>query len=83
MVLAHGLGNEDRQAPRDEKGGRRISATIGRDFLILNEIIVAASLACDPRRRCFRRLHINISIECEFVGFPCSHICRFANAAYR
>ena len=32
MVLAQGLGDEDRQAPRDEKGNRCTSATVGRDY---------------------------------------------------
>jgi hypothetical protein len=32
MVLAQGLGDEDRQAPRDEKGNRCTSATLSRDY---------------------------------------------------
>jgi hypothetical protein len=31
MVLAQGLGNEDRQAPRDEEGDRGAGASVGRD----------------------------------------------------
>ena len=31
MVLAQGLGDEDRQAPRDEKGDRGAGAPAGRD----------------------------------------------------
>jgi hypothetical protein len=31
MVLAQSLGDEDRQAPRDEKGNRCAGATVGRD----------------------------------------------------
>ena len=31
MVLAQGLGDEDRQAPRDQKGDRRAGSTVGRD----------------------------------------------------
>jgi hypothetical protein len=31
MVPAQGLGDEDRQALRDEKGNRRAGATVGRD----------------------------------------------------
>src|SRR6476659_3913058 len=31
MVLAQGLGDEDRQAPRAEKGDCGLSASIGRD----------------------------------------------------
>ena len=31
MVLAQGLGDADRQAPRDEKGDRRAGAPVGRD----------------------------------------------------
>ena len=31
MVLAQGLGDEDRQAPRDEKGDRGAGASLGRD----------------------------------------------------
>jgi hypothetical protein len=31
MVVAQGLGDEDRQAPRDEKGNRGLSASVGRD----------------------------------------------------
>jgi transposase len=31
MVLAQGLGDEDRQAPRDEKGDRGAGAPVGRD----------------------------------------------------
>ena len=30
MVLAQGLGDEDRQEPRDEKGDRGAGATVGR-----------------------------------------------------
>jgi hypothetical protein len=30
MVLAQGLGDEDRQAPWDEKGNRRPGAMVGR-----------------------------------------------------
>src|SRR5512136_112764 len=32
MVLAQGLGNEDRQAPRAEKSNRGASAPAGRDY---------------------------------------------------
>ena len=32
MVLAQGLGDENRQAPWDEKGNRRLGATVGRDY---------------------------------------------------
>jgi hypothetical protein len=31
MVLAQGLGHEDRQAPRDEEGDRGAGASVGRD----------------------------------------------------
>ena len=31
MVLAQGLGDADRQAPRDEKGDRGAGASVGRD----------------------------------------------------
>jgi transposase len=31
MVLAQGLGDEDRQAPRDEEGDRGAGASVGRD----------------------------------------------------
>jgi transposase len=31
VVLAQGLGNEDRQAPRDEEGDRGAGASVGRD----------------------------------------------------
>src|SRR6267154_885341 len=31
MVMAQGLGHADRQAPRDEKGDRGLSASVGRD----------------------------------------------------
>ena len=31
QVLAQGLGDEDRQAPRDEKGDRGAGTSIGRD----------------------------------------------------
>ena len=31
MVLAQGLGDADRQAPRDEKGDRGAGAPVGRD----------------------------------------------------
>ena len=31
MVLAQGLGSEDRQAPRDEEGDRGAGASVGRD----------------------------------------------------
>jgi hypothetical protein len=31
-VLAQGLGDEDRQAPWDEKGNCRPGATVGRDY---------------------------------------------------
>ena len=31
MVLAQGLGDEDRQASRDEKGDRSAGASAGRD----------------------------------------------------
>ena len=31
MVLAQGLGDADRQAPRDEKGDRRAGPPVGRD----------------------------------------------------
>ena len=31
MVLAQGLGDEDRQAPRDEEGDRGAGAPAGRD----------------------------------------------------
>ena len=31
MVMAQGLGDEDRQAPRDEKSHRRAGASVGRD----------------------------------------------------
>ena len=31
MVVAQGLGNADRQAPRDEKGDRRAGPPVGRD----------------------------------------------------
>ena len=31
MVLAQGLGDADRQAPRDEKGDRGPGAPVGRD----------------------------------------------------
>jgi transposase len=31
VVLAQGLGDADRQAPRDEKGNRRSGAPVGRD----------------------------------------------------
>jgi hypothetical protein len=32
MVVAQGLGDEDRQAPRDEKGNRCTGSTVGRDY---------------------------------------------------
>ena len=31
MVMAQGLGDEDRQAPRDEEGDRGAGASVGRD----------------------------------------------------
>jgi hypothetical protein len=31
MVVAQGLGDEDRQTPRDEKGNRGLGASVGRD----------------------------------------------------
>jgi len=31
VVLAQGLGDEDRQAPRDEEGDRGAGASVGRD----------------------------------------------------
>jgi len=31
MVMAQGLGDEDRQAPRDEKSHRCAGASVGRD----------------------------------------------------
>src|SRR6516162_4457470 len=41
MVVAQGLGDEDRQAPRDEKGNRCTGSTVGREF---------PPIALDPER---------------------------------
>jgi hypothetical protein len=35
MVMAQGLGDEDRQAPRDEEGDRGAGASVGRDHVTL------------------------------------------------
>ena len=47
MVLAQGLGDADRQAPRDEEGNRRTGASVGRATL-MHRIWVTAPSSAGP-----------------------------------
>jgi len=49
VVLAQGLGDEDRQAPRDEEGNRRAGASAGRDHA--PHVGGRHRVPLDPRRR--------------------------------
>src|SRR6516162_8968351 len=91
MVLAQGLGDEDRQAPRDEEGDRGAGASVGRDPCIASGWIESAGNCSLASMMAARKLGFRAPLLSRgslggpnhSAGRPFSYRCRSNAANFR